>query len=342
MAQPFITNTILIAAPLADVWDTLTDPERTKIYMFGCETVSLWKVGSLLEWEMMRDGEPFVAVRGTILEFEPDKKLVYTVIDPNNEELPDVPENYLTVSYELRRVGEETELTVSQGDYTKVGMGEERYAQAYNDGLGWQPILEQIKTISEEAFKEWVIKNPPKKEGEGKKKKKKSRGRDGRESGREGRREGRREGGENRGGGENRTGGEGGENRGGGQGGERRQGEGRGRDNRNRDRNRENRGDRKPREQGAEGQQQERKPREGGEGGEGQERKPREGGEGQQGQGGERRSQNPRNRDNRGRDNRNRDRNRENRGERKPRPEGGEGGGENRPPRNDAPPPPAE
>ena len=36
----FIKNTIYIIAPLERVWDVLINPEQTKKYMFGCETIS--------------------------------------------------------------------------------------------------------------------------------------------------------------------------------------------------------------------------------------------------------------------------------------------------------------
>lgn len=49
MSQPLqIQNTITIASPASKVWDALVNPEQTKKYMFGCETVSDWKPGSHL------------------------------------------------------------------------------------------------------------------------------------------------------------------------------------------------------------------------------------------------------------------------------------------------------
>ncbi len=34
-----IKNSIVIDAPQSGVWDALVNPEQTKKYMFGCETV---------------------------------------------------------------------------------------------------------------------------------------------------------------------------------------------------------------------------------------------------------------------------------------------------------------
>jgi uncharacterized protein YndB with AHSA1/START domain len=144
-----IENVITINAKPAKVWDALTNPEQTKKYMFGCETVSEWKEGSSLLWRMIHEGKEFIAVKGTIVNIKPGKFLAYTVIDPNNPSIADIPENYLTVTYSLEEHNGKTKLTVTQGDYSKVAEGDKRYKEAYNNGEGWNPILAQIKNIVE-------------------------------------------------------------------------------------------------------------------------------------------------------------------------------------------------
>jgi uncharacterized protein YndB with AHSA1/START domain len=143
-----VKNTITINATPAKVWDALTNPEQTKKYMFGCETVSDWKKGSALLWKGSYEGKEIIFVKGEILEIEPEKKLVYTTIDPNSN-IDDVSENYLTVTYNLTEESGKTVLTVTQGDYSKVAEGEKRYAEAYNGGEGWNPILAEIKKLVE-------------------------------------------------------------------------------------------------------------------------------------------------------------------------------------------------
>jgi uncharacterized protein YndB with AHSA1/START domain len=144
-----ITNIIDIRANAAKVWDALTNPEQTKKYMFGCETVSDWKTGSELLWRGSYEGKEMVFVKGKIVEIKPNERLVYTVIDPNNANIPDIPENYLNVIYSLSEANGQTTLTVTQGDYATVADGEKRYKESYNDGLGWDPILVQIKELVE-------------------------------------------------------------------------------------------------------------------------------------------------------------------------------------------------
>ncbi|MDZ4756795.1 MAG: SRPBCC domain-containing protein [Bacteroidota bacterium] len=167
MEPLIITNTITINAPAAIVWDALVNPEQTKKYMFGCETVSDWQVGSSLIWRMDYEGKEFIAVKGNIVKIEPDIFLAYTVIDPNNPNIEDIPENYLTVTYSLHSdlptlqsgtqakvsnlhtPNDQTILTVTQGDYNTVADGEKRYKDSYNGGEGWNPILLKIKEVLE-------------------------------------------------------------------------------------------------------------------------------------------------------------------------------------------------
>ena len=150
MSQPLIVkNSITINAPASKVWDALVNPEQTKKYMFGCETVSNWKPGSELLWRGSYEGKEMVFVKGNIVEIEPEKLLVYTTFDPNNPAMEDKPENYLTVTYELESNNGQTILTASQGDFSKVGDGEKRYKEVYNNGEGWNPILVQIKQLVE-------------------------------------------------------------------------------------------------------------------------------------------------------------------------------------------------
>ena len=144
----FVKNTITIHAPAAKVWDALINPEQTKKYMFGCETVSDWKVGSTLLWQAEYEGKLMVFVKGEILDLQPEKLLKYSTIDPNSD-IDDVSENYLNVTYELVSDKENTILNVTQGDYATVAEGERRYEEANNNGEGWNPILIEIKKLVE-------------------------------------------------------------------------------------------------------------------------------------------------------------------------------------------------
>ena len=143
-----VTNDITINAPITRVWKALVDPEKTKKYMFGCEAVSDWKVGSPLIWKGVWDNKEMIAVKGTVLRFQPFDFLAYTTFDPNNTAIEDIPENYLTVTYSLTDNEGKTNLNVTQGDYAKVADGQKRYDEAMNAG-GWESILAEIKKLVE-------------------------------------------------------------------------------------------------------------------------------------------------------------------------------------------------
>ena len=149
MKKPlFVKNSITINAPASKVWNALVNPEQTKKYMFGCETVSDWKVGSPLLWRGEYEGKVMNFVEGEIVEIQPEKFLCYTTIDPNSD-IDMVSENYLKVTYELVPDNGKTVLNVSQGDYSTVANGEKRYEDSYNNGEGWNPILIEIKKLVE-------------------------------------------------------------------------------------------------------------------------------------------------------------------------------------------------
>src|SRR4051794_26430314 len=111
MGKLLIKNSITISASPSQVWDTLVNPEQTKKYMFGCETVSDWKPGSSLLWKGNYEGKEMVFVTGKILDIKPEKFLAYTTFDPNSS-MKDIPENHLTVTYELIPENGKTILTV--------------------------------------------------------------------------------------------------------------------------------------------------------------------------------------------------------------------------------------
>ena len=140
MKELIVKNTITINADAVKVWDVLTNPEQTKKYMFGCETISDWKQGSSLLWKGTYEGKEMIFVKGYILEIVPNRLLKYSVIDPNAS-YPDIPENYLSVEYKLEKQNGNTVLTVIQDGFENAAEGRKRFEETYNNGEGWNPIL---------------------------------------------------------------------------------------------------------------------------------------------------------------------------------------------------------
>jgi uncharacterized protein YndB with AHSA1/START domain len=146
--KKFVSNSIEINADAESVWDALVNPDKTQIYMFGCRTVSDWQVGSKLDWTMIHEGNEITPVSGYILELEKNRRLKYSVIEPNAS-YPIILENHLDVLYTLEESNGITTLSVYQDGFERAANGEQRYLDVYNNGDGWNPILIQIKNMLE-------------------------------------------------------------------------------------------------------------------------------------------------------------------------------------------------
>jgi uncharacterized protein YndB with AHSA1/START domain len=105
-----VTGTI--NAPVAKVWEAFTTPRLLKQIFFGADVISDWKVGSPIVYKGEWEGKPYED-KGIILQIEPEKLLVTTHWSPLSG-VPDVPENYHTVSYKLSGKGNSTKLTITQ------------------------------------------------------------------------------------------------------------------------------------------------------------------------------------------------------------------------------------
>ncbi len=134
-------STIEIDAPVSKVWDALVNPELVRQYLFGTEVDTDWKVGSPISYKGIWEGRPFED-KGTILEIEPGVLLVSTYWSVFSG-LPDSPEYYQTVRYELIPDGRtHTLMTVTQ-DNIRSEEDVSRYEQ------NWNMTLAAIKKVVE-------------------------------------------------------------------------------------------------------------------------------------------------------------------------------------------------
>src|SRR5512138_2738530 len=106
------TATTTINAPASKVWDAITKPELIKKYLFDTDVISDWKVGSPILYRGEWQGKPFED-KGKIVEIVPEKRLVSTHWSPLSG-VPDLPENYHTVTYQLSEKDGGTEVTILQ------------------------------------------------------------------------------------------------------------------------------------------------------------------------------------------------------------------------------------
>lgn len=129
-----------IDAPISAVWDSLVNPKVIKQYMFGADVVSDWKMGGRIVWKGMWNGRPFED-KGTILELRPKQTLSYSHFSPLAG-LPDVPENYHTVTITLSRSDDRTVVSLSQDNNPT------EEAQTHST-KNWETMLATLKRVVE-------------------------------------------------------------------------------------------------------------------------------------------------------------------------------------------------
>lgn len=132
--------TTVINAPASKVWDALTNPNLIKQYLFGTEVTSDWKVGSPITYRGEWEGKPYED-KGEILQIEPEKLLVSTFWS-SLAGLPDVPENYKTIHYELSPENGGTKLTITQDNNANQ-------EEADHSAQNWNTVLDGMKKLLE-------------------------------------------------------------------------------------------------------------------------------------------------------------------------------------------------
>lgn len=132
------TNTI--NAPASKVWDALTKPELIKQYLFGTEVTTDWKVGSPITYKGAWEGKAFED-KGKVLKFDPEKSLISTHWSPLSG-VPDTPENYHTVTYELTEKNGRTEVTITQDNNATQ-------KEADHSTQNWKTVLDGMKKLLE-------------------------------------------------------------------------------------------------------------------------------------------------------------------------------------------------
>jgi uncharacterized protein YndB with AHSA1/START domain len=134
------TASTSINAPVKRVWQALTDPKLIKQYFFGADVISDWKVGSPILYKGVYEGKAYQD-KGQVLKVEPEKLLVATHWSPLSG-VPDSPENYHKVSYELSSEKGGTHITITQDNNAST----EEQEQNANS---WKMVLEGMKKLLE-------------------------------------------------------------------------------------------------------------------------------------------------------------------------------------------------
>jgi uncharacterized protein YndB with AHSA1/START domain len=129
-----------IAASASAVWKALTDPEMIAKYFFGSQVKTDWQPGSPIVWKGEYKGKSYED-KGEILEVEANRRLRVTHFSPMAG-LPDKPENYHTLTYELDERAGGTHVSLTQDNN---GSEEE----AKHSTANWEAMLKGLKKTVE-------------------------------------------------------------------------------------------------------------------------------------------------------------------------------------------------
>jgi uncharacterized protein YndB with AHSA1/START domain len=135
-----LRKTVSIKAPASKVWEALTSPEWIKQYLFGTNVISDWKVGSPIRFTGMWEGKEYED-KGTILKFEKGKIFQYNYWSSFSS-LPDVPENYAVLTFEISSHGDRTELSLTQDNIASE-------AALEHSNKNWEGVLQAMKGLLE-------------------------------------------------------------------------------------------------------------------------------------------------------------------------------------------------
>ena len=136
------TKSIQINSSPERIWIVLTDPERIKVYLFGTEVKTDWKVGSTIGFSGEYDGHKYED-KGNVLEVRPNELLNYNYWSGFSG-LEDKPENYALVSYRIKKLGD------GQCEFTWYQQGFSSEEGKCHTENGLQTMLMQIKQLAEE------------------------------------------------------------------------------------------------------------------------------------------------------------------------------------------------
>ncbi|MCG8574461.1 MAG: SRPBCC domain-containing protein [Flavobacteriales bacterium] len=134
---------IIINATAEEVWDALVNPEKIKVYLFGTETITDWKVGSPIIFQGVYDGYKYQD-KGNVLENVPNQFLKYAYWAQYSG-LEDKEENYSHVSLSIKSLSpNQQQLSWLQEGFSKPEMQD-------HTQKGLPDILNSIKDLVEKT-----------------------------------------------------------------------------------------------------------------------------------------------------------------------------------------------
>jgi uncharacterized protein YndB with AHSA1/START domain len=116
------------------LWEAITDPDIRAKYNFGVRAVSDWTPGARIE--MLHPKSGGLLGEGEVLEMEPPRRLVHTMVALWGEDVK--AEGESRVTWEIEPVGDSCRMTVVH-DQLRDGANDQLYG-------GWPMILSGLKT----------------------------------------------------------------------------------------------------------------------------------------------------------------------------------------------------
>lgn len=137
-----INKTITINAPASTVWNTLTNPDLMKLWLWESETTILadWSVGNPIVIQGDFHGIAF-ETKGTVLQVVPEHILSYTYWSSLSQ-LPDEPENYSVIAFNLAADENQTIVTFTETHHATLAIY--KHSEFY-----WNTTLELMKQLIE-------------------------------------------------------------------------------------------------------------------------------------------------------------------------------------------------
>ena len=127
-------------APMAKVWQGLTDPEMVKEYFFGTDLESSWRVGEPIKFSGEWNGHKYED-HGTILDIDSGTFVKYSYWSSMSG-TEDKPKNYANITYNLTENSGETELTVTQDNVKN------EEAKVHSE-QNWTGLFEELRKLIE-------------------------------------------------------------------------------------------------------------------------------------------------------------------------------------------------
>ena len=104
----------IIPASPASVWAALSTPASLKLFFFGADVASDWKVGSPIRMKGEFKGREYED-KGEVLVAEPRRRLAFSHWSALAGQ-PDAPENYHVVTFALEPAGSDTRVVLTQAN----------------------------------------------------------------------------------------------------------------------------------------------------------------------------------------------------------------------------------